>query len=634
MVGRALLFFAMLLAASVAQSRSLYWPALEVEAHLDADGRLHVTETQTYIFDGDWNGGERTFDIRAGQSLQLDGVDRVDGANSLPLTRGDLDVVDGYDLVDGATLRWRSRLPEDPPFENTPLTYRIRYTLSGILSGRDNHFTLAHDFAFPDRQGVIQTFMLHFTIDPVWHGLDSPQDVELHDLAPGQGVILRGELDYQGATAPAAVVVPPPPWLGEGALALLMAGLIALLLRFLVSERKLGRIGGLTPLDAIDPAWLDQTVFALPPEVIGAAWDGDVGAPEIAAILAALAHEKKIETSVERRFLRKPRLSMRLLVDLDSLDSLDSLGGYRRAVVKKLFFDGRTETDTDAVRDHYRKSGLDLASLIRDPVELQLDRLPDWPVKNERTNWRFDGLTLLAALVLLVVAAFLGNDNDVMFVIAAIFGGLFLLPFGAAVARFHTRAITGLAWRIPLVLMWWAPLVAESVFFMLNATDYLLHPLTLAALVAWHLAGFNLILDALRTDETPEKIAARKKLYSARAYFKRELRSRTPRLDDDWFPYLLAFGLGPNVDSWFRTYGAKGSGTGALTSLDSTSTGGSRGSSWTGGGGSFGGAGASGVWASAAAAVGAGVSAPSSSSSSGSSGGGGSSSGGGGGGGW
>ncbi|MDD5367038.1 MAG: DUF2207 domain-containing protein, partial [Gallionellaceae bacterium] len=327
MVSRALLFLAMLLAASVAQSKSLYWPAIEVDARLDADGRLHVVETQTYSFDGDWNGGERIFNIRAGQSLQLEGIDRIDGATSVPLARGDLEVVDGYDLVDGTTLRWRSRLPDDPPFENKQLTYRIRYTLSGILSGRDNHFTLAHDFAFPDRQGVIQTFKLHFTIDPIWHGLDSPQQIELHDLAPGQGVIVRGELAYQGTTEPDGVVVPPPPWLGNGFLALLAAGLVALLLRFLVSEHKLGRIGGLTPLDAIDQAWFDQTVFALPPEVIGAAWDGEVGAPEIAAILATLAHEKKIETSVERRFLRKPKLSMRLLVDPGSLD------GYRRAVV-------------------------------------------------------------------------------------------------------------------------------------------------------------------------------------------------------------------------------------------------------------------------------------------------------------
>lgn len=628
MVGRALLLLVMLLAASVAQSKSLYWPAIEVEARLDADGRLHVAETQTYSFDGDWNGGERVFDIRAGQSLRLEGVDRIDGAASIPLTRGNLDVVDGYDLVDGTTLRWRSRLPEAPPFENAQFTYRIRYTLSGILSGRDRHFTLAHDFAFPDRQGVIQAFKLHFTIDPVWRGLDSPQDVEMQDIPPGQGVVLRAELDYQGATSPAGVVVPPPPWLGHAALALLLAGLVALLVRFFVLERRLGRFGGLTPLDAIDQAWLDQTVFALPPEVIGAAWDGDVGAPEIAAILATLANEKKIETSVERRTWRSHKLSMRLLVDPDSLD------GYRRDVVKKLFFHGRTETDTDAVRDHYAKTGLDLASLIRAPIERQLNRLPNWSVKEKRTNWRFDGLALLAALVLLVVAAFLGSDNDIVFVISVIFGGLFVLPIAAVVARFHTRAIVGLPWRIAMVLVASVPLVAETVYFMLGTVDYLLHPLTLVALTAWNLAGFNLILDALRTDETPEKIAARKRLHSARAYFKRELRSHTPRLKDDWFPYLLAFGLGSNVDSWFRSYGTQGGSTGTLTSLDSTSTGGSRGSSWTGGGGSFGGAGASGVWATAAAAVGAGVSLPSSSSSSGSSGGGGSSSGGGGGGGW
>jgi hypothetical protein len=33
---------------------------------LDAEGALHVEETQTIIFNGDWNGGERRFDIRDG----------------------------------------------------------------------------------------------------------------------------------------------------------------------------------------------------------------------------------------------------------------------------------------------------------------------------------------------------------------------------------------------------------------------------------------------------------------------------------------------------------------------------------------------------------------------------------------
>ena len=44
-----------------AQSRTLRWARLAVTAHLDADGRLHVQERHSIVFDGDWNGGERIF---------------------------------------------------------------------------------------------------------------------------------------------------------------------------------------------------------------------------------------------------------------------------------------------------------------------------------------------------------------------------------------------------------------------------------------------------------------------------------------------------------------------------------------------------------------------------------------------
>jgi hypothetical protein len=44
-----------------AQSRTLRWARLAGTAHLDADGRLHVEERHTIVFDGDWNGGERIF---------------------------------------------------------------------------------------------------------------------------------------------------------------------------------------------------------------------------------------------------------------------------------------------------------------------------------------------------------------------------------------------------------------------------------------------------------------------------------------------------------------------------------------------------------------------------------------------
>jgi uncharacterized membrane protein YgcG len=630
MLHRLLLLLTLLLAASTAQSKSLYWPAIAVDAQLDSNGLLHVSETQTYIFDGDWNGGERQFDIRAGQSLHLEGVDRIDGTRIIPLTRGNIDAVDHYDLLDNSKLRWRSRLPEDPEFENTELTYRIRYTLSGVLILRNNHFKLAHDFAFPDRQGNINHFTLHFTIDPLWSGIESPLTINQENLEPGKSVIVRGELEYHGTAAPASVIVPISPWTGRVLLMLLAAGLGALLLRFLALERKVGRIGNLVPLETVDGPWLEKNIFSLPPEVIGAAWDGKIGAAEVAAILATLEHDKKIKTGIQPRFLRKPIMTMKLLADRSSIT------GYHGSVINKLFFNNRVNTDTNAITEHYKGSGLDLAAIIQKPVEQRLNSLPKWTEKTRPVNWKFDLLALPAAFALLVVTGVWGGSNDGGLAASAGFLGVWSLTLATVAARFNSRAIYNMTMRFAIVIAFALPPIVVTAYYLLEAPAFLFRAPALLAAVIWNLALFNLVLDALRIDEAPEKIAVRKKLLSARAYFMQQLRSSTPHLDDNWFPYLLAFGLGSNVDSWFRAHGK------TITSMDTGShsssssfSGSSGGSTWTGGGGSFGGAGASEAWAAAAAAVGAGVSAPGSSSGGGSSGGGGGgSSGGGGGGGW
>ena len=635
MLHRLLLFFTLLLAASTVQAKSLYWPTVAIDAQLDGNGLLHISETQTFIFDGDWNGGERQFNIRAGQSLHLEGVDRIDGTQIIPLTRGNIAAVDHFDFFkDSMTLRWRSRLPENPEFENKELTYRIRYTLSGVLRGRNNQFKLAHDFAFPERQGDIKHFNLHFTLDPLWSGLDSPLTIDQDNLEPGRGVIVRGELKYHGTASPASVIVPISPWVGYAMLVLLAAGLGTLLFRFLTLERKAGRICNLTPLEEIDEPWLEKTVFSLPPEVIGAAWDGKVGAAEIAAILAKLEHDKKIKTGIQPRFLRKPIMTMKLLADRSNIT------GYHGSVINKLFFNSRVNTDTNAIREHYKSTGLDLTAIIEKPIEQQLNNLPKWTERTKPVNWQFDLVAVPAAFALLVVTGVWGGDNDGALASTEGLLGFCSLAFAVVAARFHCRAIGNLTLRFALVLAFALPVIIPTIYYLLKAPTFLFHAQILLAAVIWNLAIFNLILDALRIDEAPEKIAVRKKLLSARAYFMKQLRSPTPHLSNDWFPYILAFGLGTNVDSWFRSHGKSVTSmdTGSHSSSASFSGSSNSGTSWTGGGGSFGGAGASGSWAAAAAAVGAGVSTPGSSSdgssSGGGGGGGGSSSGGGGGGGW
>lgn len=123
-----------------------------------------------------------------------------------------------------------------------------------------------------------------------------------------------------------------------------------------------------------------------------------------------------------------------------------------------------------------------------------------------------------------------------------------------------------------------------------------------------------------------------------RAFFKSELAKPRPELQDAWFPYLIAFGLGSHIDKWFRAFGGAvdhAAMAGAVTASNVDSRGG--GSSWTGfgGGGGFSGGGSSASFAAAVGGIAASVPSPSSGGSGGGGGGGGGgSSGGGGGGGW
>jgi uncharacterized membrane protein YgcG len=159
---------------------------------------------------------------------------------------------------------------------------------------------------------------------------------------------------------------------------------------------------------------------------------------------------------------------------------------------------------------------------------------------------------------------------------------------------------------------------------------------TLSGLVLISLAATRSLFNLAKCRDAGDRLTNRQRLAAAREYFARELRRQNPALDDAWFPYLLAFGLGANVDRWFHSFGGESLSGAPASSPARASTGGGASRStggFTGGGGAFGGAGSSGTWAVAAAGIASGVPSPSSSGSGGGGGGGGSS-GGGGGGGW
>jgi uncharacterized membrane protein YgcG len=208
-----------------------------------------------------------------------------------------------------------------------------------------------------------------------------------------------------------------------------------------------------------------------------------------------------------------------------------------------------------------------------------------------------------------------------------VIGSVYAYSYSEHVLNTQSRALR--AFIVPIVIV-------LGLAWLLLGRQIPLVSLQLLAMPVLVLGVLNSIFNTMHCRQTLKGLQLRKTLATARKYFERQLASEHPRLRDEWFPYLLAFDLGPNVNRWFKSFAAattshahvgttSGSSSAASTPIGS--------SSWTGGGGTFGGAGASGSWASAVASVAAGVATPSSSSGS-SGGGGGSSSGGGGGGGW
>lgn len=609
----------LLLVTCPAFAKSLYWRSLDVNARLDSDGRLHVLERQAMVFDGDWNGGERRFNIRRGQSLQFNGIRRIEDGRAVDLRRGNLSEVDHWNFTGPGVVRWRSRRPSDPPFQNRELVYVLDYVLSGILEQTSGGARLQHDFAFPDRAGRIENYSLHFELDPVWRGIQSPLEIRRRDLPPGQSTFVVADLTYAGAGRPAAVHVSPPhSQLLFFPVLIVLAGIL-LTAYFYSAEAQKGRFAPLFPTVLIDERWLQRYVFSLPPEAVGGAWDEVIGAPEVAAVIARMAQEKKLTTWVtqESGLLSHPSvLHLRLNVDWNTLPEGE------QNLIRALFL-GKTETDTKTIAAHYEGTGFDPAKLIREWIDGMLAKVPEW-TKPERV-FVMPEIALAAFVFLCGWIAVRNNPGtfDVRVIVLGVLGLIGLLV-AVQLRKSAERVIAGVspifAWLVlglAAVVCYDAALGELPFFFII--------PIALGAMA---LATLLLLLSRSRDSVT--KLAFRRRLAAARAYFQSQLRAPHPPLRDEWYPYLVALGLGAAVDRWFRSFGEPSTATSSNSSGGSTASSGGSSASWTGGGGAFGGAGASGSWAAMSALAG-GVASP---GSGGGGGGGGGGSGGGGGGGW
>ncbi|HSL81941.1 MAG TPA: hypothetical protein VLF66_04145, partial [Thermoanaerobaculia bacterium] len=537
-------------------------------AEVEAGGALHVAERHTMVFDGDWNGGERSFRLGPGQGIDLLAVTRIDPETGKRrrVRPGSLGRVDEYAWTDATTLRWRSRSPSDPPFEDQAITYVLEYRLTGVLRPRgDDLYLLDHDFAFPDRAGTIERFRLDLSVDPAFEPVDEvPTGIELTYLVPGEGVVRTVRLRYLPEGRPAAARPGPLPLALRVAVFLAalaaMAWMVADLRR---RETALGRGWGRLPRPAgLGRAWIEEHLLPLRPEAAGALWDRGVGRPEVAALLARLVAEGKLESEVEEKpaLLGSSReLRLRLVADRDDFTA------YERALIDKLFYGGRSEVTTTDLQERYKTTGFDPVGTIRPGLERHVrESVPaSRSRKRKPSPWPAAILTL-STLALVGLESLVRPDTAGVILIVLAAGGAvpYLAAWGMAVSarnameRLDRRAI---AFAVPVAVTFAAGLLLAFAPELLPGVPPIVPPALfgLLALALAPVATWRSVTHAAMTREGKRAIAARAELLHARRHLEAELGKERPDLDDAWFPYLLALGLSNAVDRWSSSFGGR-----------------------------------------------------------------------------
>jgi hypothetical protein len=548
---RRLLPLVLLLFAATAHADELRWRSLDVTATIDDDGTLHASERHTMIFDGEWNGGQRTIPLRGfppPQRLTFDRVARVvSKKKTIDLTRVSAapERIDEYGVYnDGTTIRWRARLADEPPFRGKRLTYVIDYTLTNVLVRRGAPLRLEHDFAPTDRPGPIEHFSL---IVELPRSLNQPPiKIARDDIPPGQGVLVRETYWLpKGANVPAAlepvaaappVPAPSPPTKEPSrtktpitpftaqviAFALLVLALL-FVFRFFSGESAAGRF---VRVPREQREWIDDFFSKLDAEVVGVAWDGVVGQDEVAAILARMTAEGKIGSSAGNS-----DLTLKLQVPFDTLR------GYEADLVQALFL-GRTETTTHAVRDHYAASGFDPARVVEPSVKSALLGLPQWE-DQERSEWVV--FWVLAALTCVLAIAG-GRSSDVDAGMVSTFGFLTILAWGLTVLFTirAKRALTAVWVRFFFGLLVPFCSVAFAAAFIVRGPVLSIHHLTAMMFASAALTVVVLGVERMKINETRQKVEFRKNLAAAREWLKTQVATAGTPIPDSWIPYLYA----------------------------------------------------------------------------------------------
>ncbi len=215
------------------------------------------------------------------------------------------------------------------------------------------------------------------------------------------------------------------------------------------------------------------------------------------------------------------------------------------------------------------------------PPVCPLDKKLTAMLKNpSESRWLISVLLFVVAFFVLLAQFFVHQEEMVTSFIGS-FMGLICVAVGCGNAIQYRKRSDRLGWRI--VLLYLFPVLAFSLFIVFT----LIGVSPLLSIDIFLMASCAIYSSFLcgKCRDSLDGVRLSKELTTARAFFKQELKKQHPAIRDEWFPYLLAFGLGPQVDKWTKGFGNR------ISNRISTNMPSGNSASFTGGGGSSGGGG-------------------------------------------
>lgn len=593
------------------ENKYRYWDSIIVKTKLLSDGSLLVNEDMTYVFNGSWNGGYREVKLYSSQSVRFLKLKRwdEDSGQWIELKKGNLDHVDHYEIKGGNKILWRNRTVSDPPFNNQKIRYDLEYRVNGkVLIKKKDGYHFSYDFLFPDREGVVLLFRGELSSSDDWlytptdasiNGLISvsPKNGSLYSLSKKPFIIEAKEVSpkdlrhidvifqFTGKGQPLFRTVTTY-WEKFSLTIAFFGGLCLLFLGFFYIEYRRGRFKKIPVIESSpDKPYLKEYVLNFLPEEVGAIWDGQIGAPEVSAVLARMILEKKLSSRVisERRFLIFPVKSLQLTL----LKPRGQFSGYEKKLINGWFIKGDI-TDAKTIRRYYRDRQEDFSAVekIRDPLEKNTKKhsmLKDDEIKT--FDWVVP-LLLSAVAFIVTVYSYINSHGTTETTLGSL--TLCLLAMLSSWFLFLRNLSFIIGTPVSIMLRLFLGVFFPLVVFLFYIESLNSELLPVAAAYLWALAIFSAFIHLSRTRNPPEKLEFRRHVLAIRNYWKKQLKTVHPDLKDEYFPYLMAMKLSSYIDHWNSVY-ASGSASSNGKSL----------SGWSGGGGSFGGAGAVGAWSSA-----------------------------------